>query len=416
MAKRKISNLDLKIKLTKEYLDNGGYQKIFFIDLLKDLKKVKVDANGKVDPNTVSSSVNAFMLTILANQLQPPSYSPNHISEYESTLQKSNSFDQENIDTIEQFDIVYNEYKGKTDFLFRGQREAKWRLYSKLQRHWIIDKLSDKVGSYQALLEKMVVEGRDNFNIKYLETLGEQHDDADNDIAILGFLQHHGCPTPLLDWTYKFQNALYFGLDGLDSKERKREIDDYFSIFFIEEKSFENGGMRNLIYESIEKSQEYALKTFIKQVAKDEETRIRMEEHFKGRKAIDIKRIKGSGMIAYMLKIEHMINFPATYFGDGKPDDIIFSLNNSVNIQNQAGVFTWNADPAKPFEMVVSEQNKIANNSTEEKEYVLCECFNINKKLADHIKKRLEEDGITKELIYPISDLNTWNVYEKCTT
>ena len=69
-------------------------------------------------------------------------------------------------------------------------------------------------------------------------------------------MQHHGCPTPLLDWTYKFQNALYFGLDGLESEERKREIDDYFSVYFIDEKNFEHGGMRNLIYETIEKFQE----------------------------------------------------------------------------------------------------------------------------------------------------------------
>ena len=413
MAKRNISNLDLKIKLTKEYLDNGGYQKIFFIDLLEDLKKVKVDALGKVDPDTVSTSVNAFMLTILASQLQPPFYSPNHISEYESTLQKSNSFDQENIDTVEQFDKIYEDYKTKTDFLFRGQREAKWRLYSKLQRHWILDKLSEKVGDYQALLEKMVADGRDNYNAKYLESLGEQHDDADNDIAVLSFLQHHGCPTPLLDWTYRFQNALYFGLDGLESKERKREIDDYFSVYFIEEKSFEHGGMRNLIYESIEKMQEPLLLKEIAKIAKDDAHRKEMEEHFKGRKVIDIKRIKGSGLIAHMTMIKHMVNFPATYFGDGKPDDIIFSLNNSINIQNQAGVFTWNADPTKPFEMVVSEQNKLANNSTEDKEYVLCECFNINKKLAGHIQKRLEADGITRELIYPIPDLSTWDVYEK---
>lgn len=154
MAKREISNLDLKIKLTKEYLDNGGYEKISFIHLLEDLKKIKVDALGKVDPETVSTSVNAFMMTVLANQLVPPLYSPNQISEYESTLQKSNSFDQENIDTVEQFDKIYEEYRDRTDFLFRGQREAKWRLYSKLQRHWISDKLSEKFEGYQELLEK----------------------------------------------------------------------------------------------------------------------------------------------------------------------------------------------------------------------------------------------------------------------
>lgn len=412
MAKREISNLDLKIKLAEEYLNNGGYEQIPSILLLEHLKLVKVDSNGKVDPDTVSTVVNSFMLALLADQMYPPHYSPDYISEYESTLQKSNSFDQENIDTVEQFDKIYYDYKTKTDFLFRGQREAKWRLYSKLQRHWIIDKLSDKVEGYQALLEKMVSAGRSGFNAKYLEILGEQHDDADNDIAVLSFLQHYGCPTPLLDWTYNFQNALYFALDGLEHKNRKREIDDYFSVYFLEETFFEKGGMRNIIYETIEDLQEHALKILIKREAKDEETLIGMEEHFKGRKAIDIKRIKGSGMIAHMLKIKHMINIPATYFADRKPDDIVFSLNNSINIQNQAGVFTWNAEPSKPFELVVSEQNKLVEKAEKEGEYVLCECFNINKKLSEHIKMQLEEDNITKELIYPTPGFSTWDIFE----
>lgn len=418
MAKREISDLDLKTKLTKEYLDNGGYQKIWDIGLLEDLKLVKSGSDGKVDPDTVSTRVNAFMLAILASQLTPPFYSPNHISEYETTLQKSSSFDQTNIDTVEQFDKIYEEYESKNEFLFRGQREAKWRLYGKLQRHWILDKLGDKFDSYQSLLEELVVLGRMEYNERYIELLGEKHDDADNDIAVLSFLQHHGCPTPLLDWTYKFENALFFALDGLEGTVRQKEIDDYFSVYFIEEKNFEKGGMRKIIYESIDKSQEFALNNLIESITNDEEQRAAMREHFKGRKAIDIKRIKGSGMIAYMLKLERMINLPATYFADGKPDDIAFSLNNSINIQNQSGVFTWNADPTKPFEIVVNEQNIEANkeNNPEDdtKQYVLCECFNINKNLAGHIKNILDQNGITKEFIYSTPDTNTWNIYEKC--
>lgn len=416
MPKREISNLDLKIKLTTEYLDNGGYEKIWDIGLLKDLKLVKSGQDGKVDPDTVSTRVNAFMLAILTSQLTPPFYSPNHISEYETTLQKSNSFDQVNIDTIEQFDKIYQEYKSKTDFLFRGQREAKWRLYSKLQRHWILDKLSDKFETYQSFLEQLVDLGRSQYNDRYIELLGEKHDDADNDIAVLSFLQHHGCPTPMLDWSYKFQNTLFFAVDGLEDKVRKKEIDDYFSVYFIEEKDFEKGGMRNLIYESIDRTQVFALNKMIEMTTEDEERQMKMREYFKGRKAIDIKRIKGSGMIAYMLKLERMINFRATYFADGKPDDITFSLNNSTNIQNQSGVFTWNSDPLKPFEIVVNEQNIEANPDNDTKQYVLCECFNINKKLVDHVRKTLEQDGITKEFIYSTQDINTWDVYEKCLT
>jgi FRG domain len=270
--------------------------------------------------------------------------------------------------------------------------------------------LNDKFDSYQSFLERLIELGRKQYNDRYIELLGEKHDDADNDIAVLSFLQHHGCPTPLLDWTYKFQNALFFALDGVEAKVRKKEIDDYFSVYFIEEKDFEKGGMRNLIYETIDKSQAYALNKAIEMTTDDEERRIKMREHFKGRKAIDIKRIKGSGMIAYFLKLEKMINFPVTYFADGKHDDITFSLNNSANIQNQSGVFTWNSDPTKPFEMAVNEERKTDD---DQKDYVLCECFNINKKICEHVRKNLEQDGITKEFIYPTSDISTWNIYEK---
>lgn len=54
MEKREISNLDLKIKLTKEYLDNCGLQRIVFPNLLRALADIKFDTNGKAAPDTVS--------------------------------------------------------------------------------------------------------------------------------------------------------------------------------------------------------------------------------------------------------------------------------------------------------------------------------------------------------------------------
>ena len=104
MPKRKISNLDLKVKLFNEYLENGGVEKIVFPNLLEDFIKVRKGPDGKVDPDTVSPLVNAAMLAHLGSHLLPPFFHPEHISEYQSTLQKNNSFVQENIDTEEQFD------------------------------------------------------------------------------------------------------------------------------------------------------------------------------------------------------------------------------------------------------------------------------------------------------------------------
>jgi hypothetical protein len=134
-----VRNLSLKIKLTKEYLENGGVKNIPDVGLLNDLMGVKTDPDGKADPDTVSTRVNDFMLALLTSHMSPPFFQPEYISEYRSTLQKSISFDQQNIDTEEEFDKIYKEFSEKENTIFRGQREAKWRLYSKLQRLWIND-------------------------------------------------------------------------------------------------------------------------------------------------------------------------------------------------------------------------------------------------------------------------------------
>lgn len=415
MAKREISNLELKIKLTNEYLRNGGVENIHDSELIRDLMNVQFNAEEKADSDTVSLRLNAYMLAILGSHMMPPIYHAEHISEYASTLQKANSFDQENIDTEEQFDKIYDEFKVKEDTLFRGQREAKWRLYSKLQRQWILEKLFDKEESYQKLIEKLVETGKTDYSSKIQELLSLHHIDTENPISVLGYLQHHSCPTPLLDWTYKFQNALYFALDGLTPNTKILEIEDYFSVYFIEENHFEGGNLRNIIKEGLDAIDQPGLMKLIAQIANgDEEKRIAMEKKFGGRKLFDHNRISGSGLISHMTKIAHLINFPIAYFSDKDiSSGILFSLNNSKNILNQAGVFTWNFDPSKPIEVVGDEQYREGKSEEEAKRYRFCNCFNIHKKISPHARKRLEADGITKEFIYPTPELSTWEVFEK---
>ncbi|KAA9331146.1 FRG domain-containing protein [Adhaeribacter soli] len=415
MSKREISDLDLKVKLTNEYLKNGGVEKIRSIGLLEDLLKVKAGSDGKVDPDTVSTRVNAFMLAILGDHLMPPFYDPEYISEYKSTLQKSNSFAQVNIDTQEHFDKIYEEYRAAEDILFRGQREAKWRLYSRLQRDWIIEKLH-KNGSYQSLLERMVKLGKEEYGLKIQELLQANHIDSTNSIAVLAYLQHHGCPTPLLDWTYRFQNALYFALDGLQPGAGVVEIEDYCSVYYIEEKYFESSSLRNIISESLDSLEAAELQRLIDHFSKgNEKKREAMQRHFAGRKVFDRSRINGSGLISHMTQIEHLINFPLSYFSDkDKNTGVLFSLNNNKNIINQVGVFTWNAHPVKPLEMVADEQFNEEKTAEESNDYSFCYCFNINKKLSPYIRKRLETDGITKDFIYSTPDISTWDIFEKC--
>jgi hypothetical protein len=417
MAKREIQNLELKFKYTNEYLRNGGVKKILDRELLNDLINVQYGIDGKPIPESITTRVNAFMGAILGSHLMPAVFHPEHISEYASLLQKSLSFEQINIDSPAKFDDLYNDMKEKTNVLFRGQREAKWRLYSSLQRHWILRKLYESEGSFQKLLEKMVEKGKIDFNEQIFELLNVHHIDTQNDVAVLGFLQHHGCPTPLLDWTYKFQNALYFGLDGLTQNTKIKEIEDYFSVYFIEEQYFEDSNMRAIIDKGLAEIGEQELYKWIAFLAKDKEKEQEMREHFAGRKMFDNDKITGSGLITHMTKIENLLGFPISYFSDKDIESqILFSLNNSKNIQNQDGVFTWNADPSKPLEIVGDELYKETYPDKDGSDYFFCSCINIHKSLEPHIRQRLDVDGIIKDYIYPTVDVNTWDIFENSLT
>lgn len=416
MSKREISDLDLKIKLTTEHLNNGGIEGIPSVDLLKDLIKVKKGYDGKVDPDTVSPLVNAYMLALLGSHLKPPFFHPEHISEYRSTLQKSNNFDQINIDTKEDFDELYESLKNKENILFRGQREAKWRLYSTLQRYWISEELYKENYSYEDLIEAMVEIGNNDFGEKIKEVLEANHIDTVNSISILGFLQHHGCPTPLLDWTYSFKNALYFSIDNLEPRNSTFEIEEYCSVYHIEEEHFEGSNLSTIMENNLSYIEQPMLMDMIKEIANgDEEKRKEMEEHFKGRQLFDRKKINGSGLISHMTKINHLIDgLPIGYFSDkDKESGILFSLNNSLNINNQNGAFTWNSNSSKPIELVGDELYKKEKDEHDKYEYNFCSCININKNLEEHIRRRLDEDGITKDFIYPDTNLSTWEAFEK---
>jgi hypothetical protein len=411
---REISNLDLKIQLTNEYLRTGGLEKIYDIGLLDDLLKVEFDKNEKAVPSTITSRLNAFMLSILHSHTLPPLQTDDHITEYSSFIQKSTCFDQTKIETKEEVDELLGKYNGVGNILFRGQREAKWRLYSTLQRFWIWDKLTKVVKDYPMFLKNLTSIGRERYKAEITAILAEIHSDSLNDISVLGFLQHHNCPTPLLDWTYSFETALFFGVDKLEMEQNVREIDKYFSIYFINEEDFDSGGMRTLLKSSLQDVGAKLKSGLIEKIAKDEAQRIEMEKHFNERSFFNKDKIIGSGLISHMTDMSRMTNIPISYFSDRDIDTgIAFSLTNSQNIKRQNGVFTWNADNFKPLEVVGNEQYHEAKLESEPNDYRFCECYNINKNLTGYILEKLSKMNISAETMYPDKDVDCHDIYEE---
>jgi len=405
---------ETKVKLFNEWLRNGGTETIQSVDLLEDILKVKF-INGKVIPETVSTRVNAAMLAIVGSQLMAPYYSDKHISEYQTLLQKSIFFDQVNIETEEEFDAIFEEHKDKENHLYRGVSEAKWRLYSSIQRHWLQSKLYETEADYLQLLERIVANGREAHSEEISQLIKEKNGDSENDIAILSYLQHHGCPTPLMDWSFKFCNALYFALDGIQPNSGTREVENYFSLYHIEEEHLKSSSIKLWIDQSLANVEAEKFKEEIAKVANNRSKRRAMEARFKRRKLFDRQKVKGAGMVAHMVKMKRLINISIGYFSDrDEADGLYFSLDNSKNILNQEGVFTWNADPSKPLEQMGNEQ--IQEEEGEDTNYRFSQCYNIHKHLEKHVRARIEKEGVTKDFIYPEQTDTAWKTFEKSLT
>jgi hypothetical protein len=393
------STLGSRIKLFADWLNNGGVRTIWSQKLLEDLIAVEFDAEGNAIESTVSSVVRSAMLAYEGTQRTPPSYSTEYMTEYETLLQKSLFFEQINIETKEDFDQIFEEHKNSKNMLFRGVAEAKWRIYSALQRFWINEHLEEK-SDYKSFLKTMIENAKkQNGNLlsKYFTKNGIS---PNNDMAILSYLQHYGCPTPLVDWTTSFINSLFFATEKVINKTGEvREIEKYFSVYFIEEKNLIEIGLTGLVEKGMEDILPRVKKNIIVNAKKEGMSENEINKFFgRDRLKASVKMLHQKSLIEYLASVERLISFPLTYFSDWNEDtDIQFSLNNNLNIVNQAGVFVWNSHPCKPIEHIGNELYGNEENLI----YRFSKCYNINKKLEVYVKGKVQAEGVDKNYIYP---------------
>jgi len=306
------------------------------------------------------------------------------LKNYENFEEKNKSFSKLNdfhyIDTIQQFNSWYKSVVDiqkeqsiedrlsiNYNYMFRGMGEAKYKLFNSSQRFWIINEVGQwwKPKKYLEYVNDFIVKARDK---KLFNKIFEYYNlnPTQRDFPILSILQHYGAPTPLMDFSYDLDVALFFATEKASPSSSSNKIDQYFSIYLIDKTKQKKNELISLF--------DFSSGSF---------PRLKSFYHW--------EEYKNS--VFYISDFEDK-KIPKKSFKDERPITTIYNQN----IIPQQGLFIFNPFPEKPLEDCFNANHHENGNNLELSPII---CVNIRKDIAEYIRRKIKKNSIDHRYIYP---------------
>ena len=274
--------------------------------------------------------------------------------------------------------IVAIKQEERTNYFFRGMKDAKHRLYTSAQRIWIENDMAEWSGvSYHGFIDRLIAHSLNHPLLrKVFDVYG--YNPAERQFPILSILQHYGAPTPFMDWSYNVNVSLFFGTETLKGGHGNDVIDNYFSIYMINKADYkmELLNIRDFIEKNI-----YASFNSFSDWGDDPQNPNKNGIFY----ISDFDEGNAYGNIQYS----------SIQIRNHRPFTSIFNQN----IIPQEGLFIFN-----PFVLKSIDEVFNVPPHSEGSNLVLTpfHCFNIKKDLAEYVRRRIKNfQGIDSNFIYP---------------
>ena len=264
------------------------------------------------------------------------------------------------------------------DYIFRGMSDAKYKLFTSAQRLWITDNMEQwRVGyTYKQFIEDFVANAKANPLLRRIFDLNG-YSNTERDFPLISLLQHYGAPTPVLDWSYNINCAVFFATDGVQRRlSAGNTIDNYISVYSVHKKQLHKKKELLSIFDISGKY--YPPITSMRDFGDENNPNSNALFILSDFETTTIEDYRGQ------LKVKSR-----------KP---ITSLYNQ-NIIPQEGLLMYNPFSDRPIERLF---NVNLNGEGQNLHLEPFKCFNIHKDLSEYLKRLISnQHGIRKSFMYP---------------